>query len=113
MKRVLSLSQSAELELLRNVLEEGGIHCVLKNARVVPAMPAAPFKAEELWVLNDGDLPPAQALCHDWFNPDSDDWEAWDCPLCGQRLGSRFETCWKCGAKRGTGGKPTRKGIIL
>lgn len=56
MKQVLALSESAELELLKNVLEEGGIHCVLKNEELAQALPITPFNIE-LWVLNDDDLP--------------------------------------------------------
>lgn len=99
MKHVLTLSESAELELLKNILEEGGIHCVLKNEPLAQAMPISPFTAE-LWVVNDDDLPRARELCQDWFAPAPDAVEYWVCPACGQRLGSRFDTCWKCGARR-------------
>jgi|SRR5665647_903747 len=112
MKQVLTLSESAELELLKNVLEEGGIHCVLKNVQLAQAMPITPFNPE-LWVLDDDDLPPAQALCRDWFNPESDDLDVWNCQQCGQRLGSRFDTCWKCGTKRETTNNFIQKGIVL
>jgi hypothetical protein len=112
MKQVISLSESAELELLKNVLEEGGIRCVLKNAQPVQALPITPFNTE-LWVLNDDDLPHAQKLCHEWFNPGPDDLDAWVCPWCGQRLGSRFDSCWECGTKRKTASKSAEKGIIL
>jgi hypothetical protein len=112
MKQVLSLAESAELELLKNVLEEGGIHCVLKNAQIAQALPIMPFNTE-LWVLNDNDLPQAQQLCHDWFQPEPDALDVWDCPQCGQSLGSRFDACWKCGAKRHTADKLTQKGIVL
>ena len=112
MKQVLTLSESAELELLKNVLENDGIHCVLKNQELAQAMPISPFNPE-LWVLNDDDLPQAQKLCHDWFHPEPDDLDVWDCQKCGQRLGSRFDTCWECGTKRGTATKFTQKGVIL
>lgn len=112
MKRVLTLSESAELELLKNVLEEGGIHCVLKNAQLVQALPITPFNAE-LWVLNDDDLPQARDLCQDWFNPEPDALDVWDCSKCNQRLGSRFDTCWKCGTRREKANQITRKGIVL
>ena len=112
MKPVLTLSENAELELLKNVLEEGGIHCVIKNQELSQAMPITPFNTE-LWVLNDGDLPPAQALCRDWFAPEPEAWDTWDCPQCGHQLGGRFDTCWKCGTRRETANQLTQKGSIL
>ncbi len=99
MKPVLTLAESAELELLKNVLEEGGIHCVLKNADVVQALPVEPCH-EELWVLKDEDLPRAQELCHDWFAPALDDFDQWFCPQCQEPLGHQFDSCWRCGIRR-------------
>ena len=99
MKQVLTLSESTELELLKNVLEEGGIPCVLKNEELAQVLPITPFNPE-LWVVNDDDLPRAQALCQDWFGPEPDASDAWDCSKCGQRHGSRFDCCWKCGTHR-------------
>jgi hypothetical protein len=112
MKQVLTLSESAELELLKNVLEEGGIHCVLKNEQLAQAIPITPFNLE-LWVLNDKDLLRAQELCHDWFAPAPDDLGTWDCSQCGQRLGSRFDSCWKCGTTREMADKLAQEGVIL
>jgi len=82
MKKVLTLSENAELELLKNVLEEGGIHCVIKNEQLSQNMPLTPFHSE-LWVLDDDRLPQAQELCHDWFNPEPDALDVWECQQCG------------------------------
>jgi len=112
MKRVMTLSESAELELLKNVLEEGGIHCVLKNAQLAQALPIMPFNTE-LWVVNDADLPQAQELCYDWFKPEPDDLDAWVCPWCDRRVGNRFDTCWECGTKREAAQKFAQKGVVL
>jgi predicted RNA-binding Zn-ribbon protein involved in translation (DUF1610 family) len=112
MKKVLTLSESAELELLKNVLESGGIRCVLKNVQLAQAMPLTPFNTE-LWVLNDDDLPQAQSLCHDWFNPKPEARGIWDCPQCGQQLGGRFDACWQCGTQRDIANKLTKEGAIL
>lgn len=108
MKHLLTLSESAEVELLKNILEEGGIHCVLKNAQLAQALPLSPFTTE-LWVVNDDDFLPAQALCQDWFAPAPDALDLWVCPACGQRLGRRFDACWKCGTKRELTDQATRK----
>ncbi len=109
MKMVLSLSESAELELLKDILEQGGIHCVLKHVELGQALPILPFNSE-LWVLNDADWPAAQALCQDWFKPEFATTDFWDCPHCGQRLGNRFDSCWKCGTRRSLNHLTTGKG---
>ena len=109
MKLVLTLSESAELELIKNVLEEGDIHCVIRNQEFAQAIPALPFNAE-LWVMNDDQLPQAHALCQDWFAPDPDAQDVWECRECGQKLGSRFDSCWKCGTKRERLEKPANSG---
>jgi ribosomal protein L40E len=112
MKHLLTLSESAELELLKHILEKGGIQCVLKNAEIAQALPTMPFAAE-LWVVNDKDLLPAQALCDDWFAPAHDASNHWVCSACGQRLGSRFDACWKCGTKREITNKLEHEGAIV
>lgn len=62
MKQVFTLPQTAELELLKNMLEEAGIPCALRNEQLSQAFPATPFNVE-LWVANDDDFPRAQELC--------------------------------------------------
>ena len=106
------MSESAELELLKHILEEGGIPCVLKNGAVAQALPITPF-ATELWVVNPKDFLPARALCDDWFAPAHDASNHWVCATCEQRLGSRFDACWKCGTKREITNKLTREGAII
>ena len=112
MKHLLTLSESAELELLKHILEEGGIQCVLKNAEIAQALPTIPFTTE-LWVVNDKALLPAKALCDDWFAPAHDASNHWVCSKCGQRLGSRFDACWKCGTKREITNKLKQEGATI
>jgi hypothetical protein len=99
MKQVFTLPESAELELLKNMLEEAGIQCALRNEQLSQALPATPFNVE-LWVANDNDFPRAQELCQAWLHPPPGATGTWACAQCGQRLRSQFDSCWKCGAKR-------------
>jgi hypothetical protein len=71
--------------------------------------PAAPFDVE-LWVENDDDLPMAQELCQSWLHPEPGPSGTRVCAHCGQRLGSQFDSCWKCGTKPETTGKPNKEG---
>jgi hypothetical protein len=102
MKPVSTSRNSAELELLKNMLEEAGIRCALRNEQLSQALPAAPFNVE-LWVDDDKDFQKAQDLCEAWFHPPPGATGTWACAKCGQRLGGQFDSCWKCGAKRETG----------
>jgi hypothetical protein len=99
MRQVFLLPESAELELLKNMLEETGIPCALRNERLSQTLPATPFNVE-LWVANDDDFPRAQELCEDWLHPPPGVTGTWVCAQCGQRLRSQFDSCWKCGVER-------------
>jgi hypothetical protein len=101
MKQVFTLPDSAELELLKNILEEAGIRCEFRNEQLSQALPAPPFNVE-LWVANDDDFPRAQELCQGWLHPPPGATGTWVCAQCGQRLGRQFDSCWKCGAERQT-----------
>src|SRR5690242_7425992 len=108
MKQVFTLTESAELELLKNMLEESGIQCALRNEQLSRAFPVTPFNAE-LWVVNDDDFPRAQELCQAWLHSPPSATGTWACAQCGQQLGGQFDSCWKCGAKRETVTKPNNE----
>ncbi len=109
MKQVLALPETAELELLKNMLKEAGIPCEFRNEQLSQALPATPFNIE-LWVSNDIDFPRAEALCQGWLHPPGGEKGSWECAQCGQRLRSQFDSCWKCGAARQTGRTIKSKG---
>ena len=87
------------MELLKNMLDEAGIRCALRNEQLSQAFPAAQFKVE-LWVENDEDFQNAQVLCEAWLQPQPGAIGSWTCAKCGQRLRGQFDSCWKCGTCR-------------
>ena len=97
MKRVFTSPDSAEVGLLKNVLEKAGIRCVELNEQMAQTIPSLPFQAE-LWVA-DEKYADASALMAGWRSPISTG-EPWVCSRCGERLGSQFSKCWKCGTRR-------------
>jgi hypothetical protein len=99
MKRVFTSPDSAELGLLKNMLEKAGIRCVQVNEQMAQLIPSAPFHAE-LWVENEVDYPAALAIVEEWQHPTHAAGDAWTCSRCGEKLGSQFSKCWKCGTKR-------------
>jgi len=94
MKLVFTSPDTAEVGLLKNVLEKAGLHCVEINEQIIPS---PPFQAE-LWG-EEVDFDEATALMTEWKNPTTTG-EAWVCSRCGEELGSQFSKCWKCGTRR-------------
>lgn len=99
MKRVFTSPDSAELGLLKNVLQKAGIRCVERNEQMAQTIPSAPFQAE-LWVENEADYSTAVAILEEWQHPSHAAGPAWTCSRCGEKLGSQFSKCWKCGTRR-------------
>ena len=95
--------------LLKNMLNEAGIRCALRNEQLSQAFPAAPFNVE-LWVENDEDFQKAQVFCEAWLQPSPGAIGSWTCAKCGQRLRGQFDSCWKCGTNRETTSKLNEEG---
>jgi len=106
MKRVFTSPDSAELELLENMLQKTGIRCVEINPQMAQPIPSAPFQAE-LSVDNDADYPTAAAILEEWQRPTLAVGAAWICSRCGEKLENQFGKCWKCGAN----GMPPLEGL--
>ncbi len=96
MKKLFSSPDSAELELLKNMLADAGIECELRNSDVSRIMPAPPFY-EELWVSEE-EYPKASELLASWQRPTRIGY--WTCPKCGEKVEDQFSSCWNCGATR-------------
>jgi len=101
MKRVFTSPDGAEVGLLKNMLGKAGIRCVEINEQMAQVIPSAPFQAE-LWVENEADYPAALALLKEWQDPTDAAGAEWTCSRCGEKLGSQFSKCWKCGTRRDT-----------
>jgi len=99
MKRVFASPDSAELGLLKNVLQKAGLRCVVVNEQMAQVIPSLPFQAE-LWVEREEDYGEAMALLEAWQHPTPAAEALWTCSRCGVELGSQFSKCWKCGTPR-------------
>ena len=98
MKRVYSTESLAEVGHFRNVLEQNGIPCVIKNEQLSGALGEVPFLEclPELWVVNDGDLAKAEALVADLKKPGQQG-QDWRCRHCKEHNDSQYAVCWNCG----------------
>jgi hypothetical protein len=99
MKRVTAHESLAYISHLKNVLDQSGIDCSVKNALLSGGLGDIPYLEclPELWVLNDDDLSRATQLITDLEKP-SESTEQWKCSGCGELNEGQFAQCWRCGA---------------
>ena len=96
-----TVQQGAELQMLRAILAEAGIECLIRNESLAVAMGEIPVSEcfPELWVLNDSDYDRAAAIIAEWrSSPDTVEATPWVCPSCGETIEGQFGACWKCGS---------------
>lgn len=98
MKRLASSESLAYLGHLKNVLEQAGIVCLIKNEQLSGGLGEIPFLEclPELWVVRDEQLAEAESLLGDLERataraPD------WRCAACGELNEGQFAACWRCG----------------
>ena len=86
-----------EIAHMRNVLEQAGIACYVKNERRGGAVGEIPFVEcwPELWVLRNGDALRARGLI-DNARADAAPSPDWTCRHCGERVEGQFDACWRC-----------------
>jgi hypothetical protein len=98
MKRVLSGHSLPDTTHFKNLLEQSGIACLVKNRELgggigdLPVLDCAP----ELWVLDDEHVARAEALLRDSVQP-AVRGAPWRCPTCGEDNEPQFAACWRCG----------------
>lgn len=107
MKRVWSGSSLPDTAHFKNVLEQAGIACLIKNRELgggigdLPVFDCAP----ELWVLDGRDAPRAAALIRESVRPAASGAE-WRCTNCGESNEPQFAACFNCGRSAGGSREP-------
>lgn len=98
MKRVYFARSVAEVSLMKGLLEQYGIKCLLRNEWLSTLAGEVPFTecSPELWVRNDEDFYRAQDLLAS-FRSQPPPGPAWVCPGCGEKIDGHFAICWNCG----------------
>ena len=91
-----------EVETRKEILEQEGILCIVKNQQGSSLAGEVPFAEvfPELWVLNHDDYPRAQEILQNWNAASVTDTSTWTCVKCHEEHTSEFTTCWKCGRER-------------
>jgi len=85
---------------IKNLLEEQGIECVIKNEFAGGGVgDLAPFETwPELWVTEPKQYGQAEQIIQQTREIISG--KPWVCPSCGESNESNFELCWSCGSFR-------------
>lgn len=98
MKRVASHESLAYLGHLRNLLEQSGIRCYIKNEQLSGGLGEIPFLEclPELWVLREDQLDSAEAVLAALRQP-AEAAPPWQCTGCGESIEGQFAICWHCG----------------
>jgi hypothetical protein len=102
MKRVYTANRmSADQEIVKGLLEEAEIPCMVRNENLSAALGELPLMecSPEIWILNDDDYPRAAEIVDGWRNAEVEDLGAWVC-RCGETIEGQFGSCWSCGKER-------------
>jgi len=97
-----SLGERSLAGLFRDMLQQEGIDCLIRNEQLFAALGEIPFIEcfPELWVVDDEVFPRAENLLRQWMQSDATDRPAWICPACGEESEGQFNACWRCGRER-------------
>ena len=98
MKRVSFHNSLVDAAHFKNLLEQAGVRCVIKNAQLSGGLGDIPFLecSPEVWVLDERDLPAAERLLNEQSRR-AGTAPAWRCPHCGESVEGQFAVCWRCG----------------
>ena len=102
MKRVYAAEHGLMIDRIKDILEEEGIACMIKNLNLSGAMGEIPPIEcwPEIWVMEDGDYEFANSIVEDLLKEPTEYRTSWMCK-CGEKIEGQFTDCWSCGAARG------------
>ena len=102
MRRLFTSLNLIEINHVKNLLEAGGVQCVLRNQLMTTLAGEVPFDqaSAQLWILDDTQMALAEEIFGEWRRNRFKGGPAWSCPACGERHEGQFSQCWKCGAEK-------------
>ena len=89
----------ANIQMLKGLLDEVKIRCMIRNEYLSSAMGEMPFleTSPELWILKDEDYPRARQIIETWRTTRIEIKDSWTCGHCGEIIEGQFTSCWQCG----------------
>ena len=102
MKRLYSSHNNLFTDYLKQLLEDQGISCLVKNELLSGAAGELPPTEcwPELWIIDDAQYQRAQEIVASALSTDPSGHSDWTCPKCGEALEAQFTACWNCGTSR-------------
>lgn len=82
---------------MKNLFEEQGIDCIIKNEFAGGAVgDLAAFETwPELWITQEHQLDNAEKILQQVLQQTGDG-QDWTCKSCGENNEKQFKVCWKC-----------------
>ena len=107
MKRLSFHDSLVEAVHLKNLLEQAGIACLIRNEQLCGALGEIPFLEclPEVWIRDDTQLARAERLLAELrsVGPAGGPWRCRDCAELNE---AQFAACWRCGAEDQSGAPP-------
>ncbi len=99
---VFNFYERSQAGLLKELLGNEGIECLVRNDQLYSALGEIPFVEcyPELWVIDDEVFPRAKLLLDAWLKKDDVTNESWICCNCGENCEGQFGACWSCSTLR-------------
>ena len=105
MKMAYTSINYTQIHLIKGLLENNGIACLLMNENMNAVAGEIPHTNcyIELWVKNDTDDQIAKEIIEN-FNQTikTKKSDPWTCENCNQTIEPQFDTCWNCGTNKAT-----------
>jgi len=101
-KKIYTTDSLVTVQHLKNLLEQEGIPCLVKNDQMFTLRGEVPFTEvwPQLWVMRDEELQQAGEIVAEHLKGPAADLPQWDCPGCGEKMDGQFTACWHCGGER-------------
>jgi hypothetical protein len=101
MKKIYSADDSLQVGMIKSVLEQEGINCLIKNQMLSGALGEIPPLEcwPELWVTDDRDSSRAANIVEALLAQTEVNTPSWQC-TCGEQIEGQFSACWKCGGEK-------------
>ena len=102
MKKVYASQDRLMVSHFKNILNNEGIPCVIKNDYLTIAMGEIPLNEcwLELWVEKDLHYGKAERIIEEALNSEVVAGPNWKCLKCGEEIEPQFSACWNCETKR-------------
>lgn len=101
MKRVYSSQNSMMAGLVKGLLENEGIGCLMKNQILSSGIGELPVNEcwPEVWITDDNDYSRATELIEHTLSVADKSFPSWKC-RCGEVVEGQFSACWHCGQEK-------------